>query len=178
MKCIFLLVARKQLIESITIISRVYESNQDNQRIWPVFDAFIKKLSLCVKALLGFYALAFVSIVHAPILIFLVIYEVCDDVERRLAVSLMIPGTSLNVDAHYELNLIFQAFFAQLNGLIYMHFDGIFVVVLLHVILVADIVCDKIRATEQLLVAELPSRPTEITASLRDVIRLQNELRE
>lgn len=89
----------------------------------------------------------------------------------------MIPGTSLDVNANYELHLIFHLFAGQFCGGVFMYFDVVFTVQLLHAILMANIVCDKIRVTEEMFVEDSRSHD-ELSKNLRSVIELQNELRE
>lgn len=87
----------------------------------------------------------------------------------------MLPGTSHDIDDHYEINSILYVYICQVNGSIYMWWDTIFVLQLLHVMLMANLVCNRIQQTEQLLVADEPSPTSVVSASLKSVIELQIE---
>lgn len=153
----------------------VYERNNSNRRAWPIFDTFINTLSKCMQAYFVFYAFALTGAVHVPFVILLAIYLVID--RRFLAYPLIIPGTSTDIDTEYEINLIFQLFMGFFAGAVQIYFDAIFVIQLLHVVLMANIVCDKIRASERVLLARGSSQ-TDVFMCLRRVIQLQNDLRE
>lgn len=174
-KCMFLLLARSKLIESMEFLSRVYEQNQNIKQNWPIFDAFEKLLNKCFDTVMLFYLIAFVGGLYGPFIVSMAMYFVYDD--RYLVMPLVIPGTSLEIDDHYELNMILQLLIGQFCSLIYVYFDAISVLQMMHVILMANIVCHRIRATEIILLAKQPSH-ADVKINLRSVIQLQTEFCE
>lgn len=174
LKCLFLMLARNKLIKSMEFLANVYEQNQNYLRAWPVFDAFIHTLIKWLKVFLGFYIFAFAIAIYAPFIYSMVAYLVCVDV-RPFSYPLMLPGTSLDIDDHYELNILAQWILGHLNGFIYMLWDALFVLQFLHAILMTNLVCDRIRATEQLLIAKTLSPPSDISSNLKRAIVLQIE---
>lgn len=156
-------------------LSCVYERNQCKRRMWPIFDTFIGTVKQCLRAYFVFYAIALTGAVYLPFFASLVIYFVYD--KRMLAYPLIIPYTSLESDTHYEINLMCHLFMGWFDGAVHIYFDAIFVVQLMHTILMANVVCDRIRETEEILVAQRMA-PADISEGFRGVIQLQNELKE
>lgn len=170
----FLLLARDKLIKSIEFLTNVYERNQTSQQTWPIFDAFICTLTKWLRIFFIAYAIGIVAVLYGPFIVSLTTYFMRYD-QRLFLFPLMLPGTSLEIDVHYELNIIVQLFFGQISGSIFLLWDALLVIQFLHVILMANLVCNKIRTIEELIVAEEPSLPSDIAAGLKVVIELQIE---
>lgn len=170
----FLLFARDKLIKSIEFLTNVYERNQTSQQTWPIFDAFICTLTKWLRIFFIAYAIGIVAVLYGPFIVSLTTYFMRYD-QRLFLFPLMLPGTSLEIDVHYELNIIVQLFFGQISGSIFLLWDALLVIQFLHVILMANLVCNKIRTIEELIVAEEPSLPSDIAADLKVVIELQIE---
>lgn len=170
----FLLLARDKLIKSIEFLTNVYERNQTSQQTWPIFDAFICTLTKWLRIFFIAYAIGIVAVLYGPFIVSLTTYFMRYD-QRLFLFPLMLPGTSLEIDVHYELNIIVQLFFGQISGSIFLLWDALLVIQFLHVILMANLVCNKIRTIEELIVAEEPSLPSDIAADLKVVIELQIE---
>lgn len=172
-KGIFLLLARDKLIKSMGFLSRFYEQHQHNQRTWPIFDAFVMNLRIYLNAVVVLYALLYIGCICAPLVNSLIMYTVYD--ARIFLLPIVVPGTSL--DEQFVPNLLYQFFICNMSVAIYMYFDAIFMLQLVHVILMANIVRQRIRVTERVLMAER-ELTSDLRTSLRSVIELQNELRE
>lgn len=170
----FLLFARDKLIKSIEFLTNVYERNQTSQQTWPIFDAFICTLTKWLRIFFIAYAIGIVAVLYGPFIVSLTTYFMRYD-QRLFLFPLMLPGTSLEINVHYELNIIVQLFFGQISGSIFLLWDALLVIQFLHVILMANLVCNKIRTIEELIVAEEPSLPSDIAADLKVVIELQIE---
>lgn len=170
----FLLLARDKLIKSIEFLTNVYERNQTSQQTWPIFDAFICTLTKWLRIFFIAYAIGIVAVLYGPFIVSLTTYFMRYD-QRLFLFPLMLPGTSLEINVHYELNIIVQLFFGQISGSIFLLWDALLVIQFLHVILMANLVCNKIRTIEELIVAEEPSLPSDIAAGLKVVIELQIE---
>lgn len=170
----FLLLARDKLIKSIEFLTNVYERNQTSQQTWPIFDAFICTLTKWLRIFFIAYAIGIVAVLYGPFIVSLTTYFMRYD-QRLFLFPLMLPGTSLEINVHYELNIIVQLFFGQISGSIFLLWDALLVIQFLHVILMANLVCNKIRTIEELIVAEEPSLPSDIAADLKVVIELQIE---
>lgn len=170
----FLLFARDKLIKSIEFLTNVYERNQTSQQTWPIFDAFICTLTKWLRIFFIAYAIGIVAVLYGPFIVSLTTYFMRYD-QRLFLFPLMLPGTSLEINVHYELNIIVQLFFGQISGSIFLLWDALLVIQFLHVILMANLVCNKIRTIEELIVAEEPSLPSDIAAGLKVVIELQIE---
>lgn len=165
---VFLLLARGKLLKLMDFLSRIYDEHQHHKQSWSIFDAFIKNLNIYLNTVFVLYTFTYIGCLCAPFVYAVVMYVVYD--ERTLFVMpIVIPGTTF--DDHYVANLMFQVFACNVSVGIYMYFDAVFVLQLVHVILMANIVRQRIRVTEQMLMAERE-------ASFRSIIHWQNELRE
>lgn len=156
-------------------LTRIYEQHQHDERKWPIFDAMLSTLSICLKAVLVLFIFAFLGAIYVPLIRSIIIYVAYD--ERHIILPQLIPGTSLDIDNQYELNIICQIVVGHLCGAAYMYFDLLFVLLFVHVILMANIVCDEIRTTEHLLRTDILSN-VELRTNMRSVIELQNDLRK
>lgn len=151
-------------------LSHVYKQNQSHQQTLPIFEEFDAILIKYLNIFFSIYALAIVGCIYGLLCICLFKYVVYD--ERALIFPLLIPGVSLDIDGQYELTLLLQVYVGQFGSLLMMYFDAIFVFELLHVILMANIVCNGIRAVEP------QPDALAIVSNMRSIIQGQNKLRE
>lgn len=173
-KCVFLLLERGKLIKVVEFLSRIYEQHETREN-GPAFHAFNKTQSKCLKTVFVFYVITFIGTMYVPLAISVTTYVLYDD--RQLPIPIYIPGLLLEHANYYKLNLIVQLVLGERIVAVYMYFDVVFVLQLIHVILMADIVCNGIRTMEMALLGSQPSQ-VDVSTRLRGVIQMQNELRE
>lgn len=94
---------------------------------------------------------------------------------RQLIVPIYFPSMSLESNVDYAVNLLYQIFVAPYGAVIYLHFDLLFVILLMHVNLMNDILCEKVRALNR-IIATMRSSRMDISLKLRNLVFLQNEL--
>lgn len=169
MKHIFPIYDHQRVGKSTKFLSAIYKQNLHNEENWPVINDFVKLLTTCVQILIADYVFAVLSAFSGPAIIYFL------DGERELIIPTCFPGTSLASMADYALNITYQAFVCIACGCIYLYFDMLILVLVLHVSLLTDILRKKMR---RVMAAEKQLTHLEITMSFRNFINMQNELYE
>lgn len=167
-KILFQLVMRRQVIDNIKFLSNVYEENVGSSENWPIFDRFIKILSICIKLLIGEYLVCSTLCILFP-----GVYYLATNLKMLIA-PIFLPAMSIDSPDHFAFNIIDQVFRVYLAAFILILFDTIFTLQMLHVILLTNILRHKIRAINEISVVRVPSS-LEIMINLKNVVKFHVE---
>lgn len=174
-KCLFILWAHKKIKKSFDRLMSVYRDNENSVENSRILETFVGGLGFGRRLFAVFAVLTFVFIVYIPFAVLMGMYFLYDT--RYLIYPIEIPGLHIEAGGNYEITMLLNLLLAHVNAPCYSFLDVIFVVQMLHVHLMASIICKKIRAIDQMAGARHPSA-MDISTSLRNIICLQNEMRE
>lgn len=132
-------------------------------------DSFIKILQTCSKVIISNYSICVVSFYASPGIIYLITGSVDTIMPNFL------PGTSPDTVWGCTLSTIYHIYAIFCAGSVYIFFDVLFAVQVLHVILLSKILRNKIRAIDDMVDVEHPSHYT-IMVNFRNVLVLHNEM--
>lgn len=167
----FPLLEREKLRKSIRFLCHLYEQNRRATKNWPIFDRFVGLLAICIQLLVFMYTLAWLLAVTVPTLCYIFTDA------KILMLPLYLPGTKMDSNSDYELNIICQAFFGFVGGAVYVHFDAFFITLLLHVMLLTDILCHNLRNIGKIANSKAnEEHRMTIKLNLKNVIAMQNDL--
>lgn len=170
MKFSFPIYDRKRIGKPIKFLSLLYEQNEHDDENLAIIANFMKLLTFCSKWLIGAYVYAVLAAFSGPAILYLM------DGGREMMIPTSIPGTSVNSSSDYALNIIDQAFICIASGCIYLYFDLLILILVLHVGLMTDILIQKIRMITA--AATNHHSPVEIRKNFRNIVNVHNELYE
>lgn len=171
MKSVFPLIARQRIVKSIRFLTQIYETIENNIENSFSSSRFAKILKVCAELIMLNYGCCILACITCPIIIYLL------SGAHELMIPIYMPGMSLDSIEHYALNMIPQPFLSIYSGIIYAYFDLLFVIQMLHVILMTDILRQKVRAISEMAAASRQISHYEISLNLRNVINLHIEMR-
>lgn len=161
--------ARDSINQTIDFLKQIYETNLktlENQR---VLVNFTKILRTCVKLIIFNYTFCVSSFYLSPV----IIYSVTGSADPIM--PLFLPGTSPDSMVGFTISTIYHLFAIFCAGAVYIFFDVLFAVQVLHVILMSNILRNKICAINEMVTAKNPSHP-EIIVNFRNVLIIHNEI--
>lgn len=169
MKSIFLLFARPGITKSFEVLHKIYQQNQHVFENQLLFQRFVDILEFLVTFMFIEYAVTYLVALMTPGISYLFTGTV-----EYVSVA-FVPGLSLD-SWHCIFHCIFQEILHSNSIFVYCYFDLLFVVQVLHVILMTNILCKKIRAISRRIKVKRRNRRLEIALNLRNLIKLHNEL--
>lgn len=168
-KAIFPFVARQKIGTSINFLKQIYEANSNTLENQDAINWFIKILQTCSKIIISNYSICVISFYASPAIIYLVTGS------ADTIMPIFLPGTSPNTVWGCTLSTIYHIYAIFCAGGVYIFFDVLFAVQVLHIILLSKILRNKIRAIDAMVDVEHPSH-YEIMVNFRNVLVLHNEL--
>lgn len=176
MKTLHPLLSRVELLAAFRFLDDIYEQNRNTNIVQrTLFRRFVRILSLVVDCVLAMNAIPLMCDFIYPLFAYFVFHT------RELFGPLYWPGMSLNNTVHYVINLLSQSVMGTSVVASYAYFDMLFIVQVLHVKLMTDILCRKIRFISKLATARrhrTPLRDFEMSTRMHNIVDLQHELNE
>lgn len=169
MKSLFPHLARENVIKSIDFLSEIYVQNLRTIENVDVFDKFIRILQKCVKIVIFNYSSCVISFYLSP----LIIYYATGSIDPIM--PLFLPGTSPDTHLGYGISTCYHLFAIFYAGCVYIFYDVLFAVQVLHVILMTNLFRHKIRGINRMASIKQPSR-LEIVLNFRNAMMLHNEI--
>lgn len=169
MRTIFALAARSQIITAVAVITNIHKQNSKTYEPHSAYVRIMHRLTILINLLMAIYMLGVIGIYVCP----LILYKLYGT--RQLILPMYFPWMSLESDIDYWINIMYQAWMLPCGGAFYAYFDILFVILTMHVNLMNDILCEKVRALNDIITAKKPSQ-IGITLNLRNLILLQEEL--
>lgn len=96
--------------------------------------------------------------------------------EYQYMVPFYLPGIPTNTEIGFKLNIIWQFGTAVYSASSYAFFDGLTAILLLHVLLLTNILCNKVRIMSE-MAAEGQHAQNEMLDRIKNVIVLQIEMK-
>lgn len=169
MKHLFPIYDRKRIGKPIEFLSAIYKQNQHDAENQAVLHRFVNYLTFGSKALIGAYIFAVLAAFSGPAIIYLL------DGGREMMIPTCIPGTSADSVGGYSVNIVDQTLVCLASGFIFLYFDLLILIMVMHVSLLTDILRQKVRMVSS---REQRLSHQQITANFRNIIGMQKELYE
>lgn len=167
-KTLFPIFAHNRVYQSIQFLTKIYEDNKATTENQPAFREFMKVLSICVKTMMFNYLFCMTTVICSPIFTYLLSDSVLEPF-----LPYYLPGTGPN--SYFALNLAHQLYGSLVGLAKYISFDILFAVQSLHIILLTNILRNKIVAINQMMEARKPNG-LDIYVNFRNVIELHKEM--
>lgn len=155
---------------SIDKLKLIYLANLEATDNLAIFDRFTRILRTCVKLISSNYIMCVVSFYTSPG----IIYFVTGSADPIMPIFL--PGTTPDSVRGYIISTIYHIFAIYCAGCVYIFFDIAFAVQILHVILMTDIMINKLRTINDLALDTRNNRQLEILANFRNILLLHNDM--
>lgn len=170
MKCIFSLLARRQIVETIAFLDSVYCRDRSVREDQYVYETFSKLFTTAVDIVFSYYvetvvlaiAMAVALNIFSPEYIYVAPFQV--------------PGVSLDTADGFALNTLWLFAMFSYGAVSYAFFDGLNIILVLHVLLLTNILCQKIQTIGKLVAQRRPSQ-MDTLGRIKNLIVLHNELR-
>lgn len=169
-KALFPLIARTSINDSIALLKQIYIPNLTTSENGQIFNGFAKTLRACAKLIASNYTICVVSFYASPAIIYLVTGSV-DPI-----MPIFLPGTSPDSHWGYAISTVYHVFAIFSAGCVYIFFDVIFAVQILHVILMSNILTNKIRAINGMAAEASNSCRLSMLLNFRNVLAIHNEM--
>lgn len=166
----FPLIACHKIFDAVLVIERIYEQNRYGHENQLIMNEFTRVLLTFKKILCIYYALTIGSAIIGTIILN---FFICEYV---YAVPIYLPGVPIDTADGFELNIIWQSISLVYAGLAYLFFDASYALLMLHVLLMINILSNKVRIISEMASEKQPSQ-TELFDRIKNVIFLHNELR-
>lgn len=159
----------KNAKKSLAFLENVYKANLNSDENWSIFHRFIGLLNFCSKYLIFHYVfwgsfcgfVPFIKYLHTG--------------RKDLFYPFHLPETSRYSWTGYTINMAIQPIMAFQSVFYYLFHDMLFLILILHVILLVNILRNKIRAIE-VIALQKQSSHLEITANFRNILLLHKEI--
>lgn len=169
MKATFPHMTKGNINQTINFLKQIYNSNLKTPENQAIFTEFSKILRFCARLIIFNYSFCVASFYLSP----MIIYFVTGSAEPIM--PLFLPGTSPESVTDYCINTVYHIFAIFCAGAVYIFFDVLFAVQVLHVILMTNILRNKIRAINDMVSAKNQSR-FEIIVNFRNIMIIHNEI--
>lgn len=169
-KYMFLLTARRKIINLFDLLDNVYRQNWNGHKNQEILNRF-------TKMLMRFLRFVFINCAAslAGAIFFTIIWNRYST-EYRCFMPAHLPGVPIGTADGFAVNAIWQLGVFAYAGSTYAFFDGLNALLMLHVILLTNILRSKFQTINE-LAADQRSSQAEIRERIKNVIVLQNELR-
>lgn len=168
-RAVFPLLARSKIVKSIRLLIRVYEQNEHHIENRLCFIRFARILKISSQLLIINYIGGVLLCVCNPAILYYL------NGTREVITAVLLPGTAIETNLQYGLNLAYQFYIIVSAGFIFTYFDLLFIVQLLHVMLMTNILRHKIVAISKM--AATNESQMDVSLNLRNIINLHIELR-
>lgn len=169
-KTLFPFIARQSINESIDRLKRIYQPNLQTTENLAIFDRFTRILRTCAKLIASNYMMCVVSFYASPA----IIYFVTGSADPIM--PLFLPGTSPDSVRGYIISTIYHIYAIFCAGCVYIFFDVAFAVQILHVILMTDLLMNKVRAINDMAADGKRNCSLQVLINFRNVLMLHNEM--
>lgn len=169
-KFVFPVLARHKIINLITFLHNVYQQNEMGDENRPIFDKFSKLLVTTVKIIFLDYANAMIMLTVA---IFALNFF---NSEYVYLLPFYFPGIPSDTAIGFKLNTAWQFGLSFYSTMAYAFFDGINAFLILHLLLMSNILSNKVHLISEMAAEKQPSE-LELLRRIKNVILLQNEMR-
>lgn len=166
----FPLIVRTQILTSLKFLSKIYEQNRQTIANRIVLSRFGRILYFCAKLLLIDYIVVGILAILSPALLYYFA-----NIKEYIA-PVWLPGLPLNYCHEYPINMLFQALIVYCGCIYYLYFDILFVVQVLHVILLVEIMRQKVREISTMAINRQRFNAIDIKFNVRNIILMHNEL--
>lgn len=159
--------ARHKILESIAFLDNLYRQNQNSQEEGMIFEKFIELPMTSVKSIIISYFASGAILITTPFILNVI------SPEYQYLLPYFLPVIPTDTPNGFELNTIWQIF-AVLSA-IFSHafFYGLNAILVLHVLLLSNILCNKVRIINEM--AE--GSQLGISEKINNIILLQIEMR-
>lgn len=149
---VFPLFARENIIANFNYLKTVYEKKYKIVENWPIFLNFIKLLKTCLKIMLMNYLICSISFMLSP----LILYSIGDSIIEPIF-PYYLPGLTSGSQFGFALNYLVQIMSLAYSCGMFVFYNVLFIVQVMHVILLTNIQKTKIRRVSQMAVERRPS---------------------
>lgn len=169
----FTLIAHRKIVDALQFLDQIYAQMPQHdieQRM--IFDKFIKTLRKPLVIMFIIYAT-----IHTIAFVGLMLWNVFS-VEYRYVAPIYLPGLPVDTTDGFELNMIWHFCVSLYAAITYSLFDGLNVVLLLHVLLLTNLLRHEFRGIDHVASTARHMSDVEVLRGFKNAVEQQIQLRK